>query len=268
MGRKRTCQIREYSGATKLLTLTAVALVMGSVAPALAQNADNQAQGADTQVDVIPDYAVGLDEWGYEGLYEEGSWTAEQVLDAEVYGPTDEEIGEVENIVVGTGGTIEALIIEVGGFWDIGDTHARVPWSEVEVGFENGDANVQVPVTEETIEDYDVFGGIAGEFRVVDDDDPFTPRGWRVTELINDYATLEGGVRYGWVEDLVFDQAGRLEAVVVDANYGAYGPYAYPYYGYGHGFRPGYPYYELPYGEAEIGELEPFDYDRFEGIED
>ena len=249
---------------TKLLTLTAMALVMGSVAPALAQQAETQAQDTQGQVDVVPGYAVGLDQWGYEGLYEEGAWTAEQLLDAEVYGPTGDEIGEVENIVVGTDGAVDALIAEVGGFWDIGDTHVRVPWSEIDVSFENGEANVQVPVTEETVEDYDLFGGIGGEFRVVDDDEPFTPRGWRVTELINDYVTLEGGVRYGWVEDLVFDEAGRLEAVVVDAAYGVYGPYAYPYYGYGYGFRPGYPYYELPYGEAEVAELEPFDYEQLE----
>ena len=34
--------------------------------------------------------------------------------------------------------------------------------------------SVQVPVTEETVEEYDLFGGIGGEFQVVDDDDPFT----------------------------------------------------------------------------------------------
>lgn len=126
----------------------------------------------------------------------------------------------------------------------------------------------RLPVTEETVEDYDVFGGIAGEFQVVDDDDPFTPRGWRVTELIDDYVTLQGGIRYGWVEDVVFDRGGRLQAVVVDALYSdPYGPYAYPFYGYGYDYRPGLPYYELPYGRGQVGALEPFDYGRFGDID-
>ena len=243
-------------------TAIAAALAFTAATPALAQ----QGAAARGNVDVVFDSEVGLDEWGYGGLYE-GTWAAQQVLDAPVYGPTGDEIGEVENVLVGTNGTVEGIIAEVGGFWDIGDTHVRVPWTEVEVAFENGEPRVQVPVTEATVEDYDLYGGIGGEFRVVDDDDPYTPRGWRATELIDDYVTLGEGQRYGWVEDLVFDQAGRLEAVVVDAAYGAaYGPYAYPFYGYGYGFRPGYNYYGLPYGEEEVAGMEPFEYERFEGV--
>ena len=250
-----------------LLTETAIvsALAFGAAAPALAQQ--TATTGTPPEVEVVAEEEVNLNEWGYEGLYED-TWTAEQVLDAPVYGPTDEEIGEVENIVVGTNGLVDGIIAEVGGFWDIGDTHVRVPWSEVEVASGGEDEpRVTIPVTEETVEDYDLYGGVAGEFRVVDDDDPYTPRAWRATELIDDYVTLEDGARYGWVEDLLFDQSGRLKAVVVDAAYGpAYGPYAYPFFGYGYGFYPGYDYYGLPYSEDEIAGagLEPFEYERFE----
>ena len=253
----------------KLRTLTAIALVMGAAAPAAAQQEATKAE----EVDVVAEDVVELNEWGYEGLYED-SWTAGQVLDAPVYGRTGEEIGDVENIMVGTGGLVESLILEIGGFIDIGDTHIRVPWSEVATQLREGVSRIEIPVTQETIEDlaegeYDLFGGVAGEFRVVDDDDPYTPRAWRVTELIDDYVVLEGGYRYGWVEDLVVDgDTGRLKAVVVDAVYGpAYGPYAFPFYGYGYGFDPGYPYYELPYGEQEVAQLEPLEREWLESVE-
>lgn len=274
---------------TKFLTSTAITAVAVAIAvPVSAQQEDPQQQQQQqaqqelqqqqdhrqltlgkAKVDVVHQGVIGLDEWSYGKLYDDGNWTAEQLLDAPVYGPAGDDIGEVENVLVGTDGTIDAIIAEVGGFWDIGDTHARVPWSEVEVTWEEagGEPRVEIPVTEETVEDYDLYGGVGGEFRVVDDDEPFTPRSWRVTELINDYVTLEGGARYGWVEDLLFDQGGRLQAVVVDAAYGpAYGPYAYPFYGYGYGFYPGYDYYGMPYTGEEIAGagLEPFDYDRFE----
>ena len=253
----------------KLRTLTAIALAMGFAAPAAAQQEATKAE----EVDVVAEDVVELNEWGYEGLYED-SWTAGQVLDAPVYGPTGEEIGDVENIMVGTNGLVESLILEIGGFLDIGDTHLRVPWSEVnaQLGGE-GAPRIEVPVTQETIEDlaegeYDLFGGVAGEFTVVGDDEASTPRAWRVTELIDDYAVLEGGARYGWVEDLLFDQAGRLKAVVVDAAYGpAYGPYAYPFFGYGYGFDPGYPYYALPYEEEEVAQLEPLEREWLESVE-
>jgi sporulation protein YlmC with PRC-barrel domain len=241
-----------------LLTSTAAISMLALAAPALAQDKG--------KVDVVAAGPMALDQWNYDELYQQGSWTAEQLFDADVIGPNGDEIGEVENIIVGKDGMIEAVIAEVGGFWDIGDTHVRVPWSEVDARFEDGEAKVHVPVTEDRVKDYDVFGG-DGAIKVVDDDDPATPRGWRATELIDDYVTLKNDERYGWVEDLVFDRQGKLRAVVVDATAGAAGgPYAYPYYGYGYGFRPGSPYYRMPYEQDEMSKLESFDYDRLEAM--
>lgn len=67
---------------------------------------------------------VALADWNYDELYQPGTWTAERMFDAEVIGLNGDEIGSVENIVIGTGGKAEAIIAEVGGFWDIGDTHS------------------------------------------------------------------------------------------------------------------------------------------------
>ena len=97
---------------------------------------------------------VNLDMWGYDQLYAEG-WRAEEFLDSDVYGPDGEEIGEVEDIVVGPDGSILSVVAEVGGFWDIGDTHVSVPWDQVEL---LADAEgIQIPVTEENVEDYGLY---------------------------------------------------------------------------------------------------------------
>ena len=40
----------------------------------------------------------------------------------EVYGETGEEAGEVEDLIIGPDGALQAVIVEVGGFLDIGDT--------------------------------------------------------------------------------------------------------------------------------------------------
>ena len=58
---------------------------------------------------------------------------------------------------------------------------------------------------------------------------------------------------------------GEVAAVVANASsgYGA-GYQAYPFYGYDYdmGWDAGSPYYDLPYSEDEVSELERFDYER------
>lgn len=226
--------------------------------------------GTDVAAETIGDplegaEVVSLAGWGYDELYAEG-WRAEWLLDSDVYGPEGEEIGEVEDIIVGPDGNILSVVAEVGGFWDIGDTHVSVPWDEVEVG--DGGDYVQIPVTEETVEDYGIYADTlltaeeAAEEMAKVDDAETGYRAWRVDELIGDYTYLQDRRDYGYVDDLIFNTAGELQAVVVqpDVGYGVGGYYAYPYYGYDYGWDPGYDYYELPYTAEEAGELEPFEY--------
>lgn len=86
------------------------------------------------------------------------------------------------------------------------------------------------------------------------------PRIWKATELLESRAFLNGNAGYGWITDLIFTTGGELHAVVVnaDATYGG-GYYAYPYYGYGlgyrYGWRPGAPYYNLGYDKSDIVNL-------------
>ena len=87
---------------SRLSTLTAIILALSVAERAVVQQERQEN-------DVIQEGVIGLVTWGYEGLYEEGSWTAEQLLDADVYGTAGDEIGEVENIVVGTVGLTEAV---------------------------------------------------------------------------------------------------------------------------------------------------------------
>ena len=171
------------------------------------------------------------------------------MTDTPVYGETGEDIGEVSNIFVGPDDQIQSIVVEAGGFLDIGDTHFRVPWDQVDLTA--GTEGVQVPVNEDNVEDFDLFG-----------DEPGTgPRSWRVSEVIGDYVRLEDGVNYGIVDDLIFDDAGELQSIVVNPSigYGVGGYYAYPWYGYDYGFDPGADYYDLPYARDDIAGLEPLD---------
>lgn len=266
---------------TRLLTIAAATALSTTMAAhsAFAQQVQVPRVGAPEQV---PDQAIQAqqdqpaiispNEWNYEALYT-GGFRGEQLLDADVYGAegaeANEEIGDVENVILDQNNRIIAVIAEVGGFWDIGDTHVAVPWEQVTL-LQDG---VRVPVNEENVEEYGLFRDHsyftledAQQTRVVDDDLTTGPRSWKLSDLIDDFAVLRDGQSYGYVDDVIFDRQGQLQAVVVepDVAYGARGPYAYPFYGYNVGWDPGYDYYQLPYTEQEVAGFEPFQYEAMQ----
>lgn len=227
------------------------------------------AQRLDEAMGTSLDPVVLLSTWSYDPLYADG-WRSEEIWDAAVFGPEGQEIGEVENVLVGLDGKILSIIAEVGGVWDIGDTHINVPWSEVRVG-ENFD-RVTIPVNEENVAGYSLFrdwnltaGEAKAETTDVDDDLAVGPHAWKLTDILDDYVMLKGGVPYGYVDDVIFDQTGMLQAIMVrpDVTWGARGPYAYPYSAWG----PALNYHVLPYARADLEGLAPFDYDKLAGNE-
>ncbi|WP_119459479.1 PRC-barrel domain-containing protein [Rhodospirillaceae bacterium SYSU D60014] len=234
-----------------LSTTTAIATVLVAFAFAPAQAQDTESSEAQNTASKDP---IDITTWNYSDLY--AGWSVENFLDADVYDEDGEEIGEVEDLVVNPDGQVEELVIEAGGFLDIGDAHFTYPWQNAEIVSPD---RVEVEFDDENIESYSLFGDVEGE--------SVGPRSWRITELIDDYAALDEGVRYGWVDDVIISQQGEIQAVVVqpDVTYGVGGPYAWPYYGYDGGFDPGLDYYKVPYTEDEVADLGIFDYDQLEG---
>ncbi|HKL45643.1 MAG TPA: PRC-barrel domain-containing protein [Roseovarius sp.] len=242
---------------------TATAITLVAAIPAFAQDSENQdSDGDSVQV---------LATWTYAPLYEDG-WSVENMFNVtDVTGPGDEVIGDVENVIFRNNGEVLGIVAQVGGFWDIGDTHVFVPWDDVSVGDDLSQA--QVPVTEEEVDDFDIFGATEGDAmvaesdasdtNVVDDDLVAGESVFKATDLIGDYAYLSDGVQYGYVADLIV-QDGRISAVVSDAaSYGRSGYYAYPYQ-YGRGSPRMGPRYQMPYDQSEIDTIESFDYTQLQ----
>ncbi|MEX2615244.1 MAG: PRC-barrel domain-containing protein [Alphaproteobacteria bacterium] len=246
------------------LTVASLAAALGIAltAPASGQeqrpaNASEKTAARSETVDII-----ALRDWDYQALYDNG-WSARRLMDTSVYGPEGDEIGEVENIIIDENGHALAIIAEVGGFWDIGDTHVAVPWDEV--GRENAD-RVTIPVREETVEDYSIFHvvGNVGATKRVAEDVTAGPRKWKATELLDDYVVLANDENYGYVSDLIFDNDGAVRSVIVApaSGHGYVGPFAYPFYRYPHAWSPGHEYYRLPYSREEVSRAELFDYNK------
>lgn len=207
--------------------------------------------------------------WSYDQIYSSG-WSGKGLMDqGTVYGPNGDDIGSIENLIIGDDGRLLGVIAEVGGFLDIGDTHVFVPWDQLEIDLEND--RVTIPVTEENIENYvykdDVLTKDDMQRRQVVSSDLATgPRVWKATELLDDRAVLSTGVAFGWVTDLIFSPEGSLQSVVVtaDASFRG-GYYAYPYHGHRYGWHPGANQYNVAEDVATVLKLGRFDYDKMGG---
>lgn len=200
---------------------------------------------------VSADTTVDIKTWDNTYLYD--GWSANDLLGEEVYGQAGESVGEVEDFIVGPDGMIKKVVVEGGGFFDIGDSHVAVPWNEVRRA---GTSSITVPVTEGNLDNFGLFDNV--------DDVPPKPSNFRLSEMIGDSATADG-VGYGRVEDVIFNNQGKIEAVIVE-----------PAYGYGYGvhsvavpydagvYDPYSPYYTMPYAVEELAEIRPFNYSRFD----
>lgn len=222
--------------------------------------------------DAQPDRMAGgndvvvLSDWVYDPLYE-SAWSMDDMIgQTDVIGLAGDEIGEVENLVIGDDGRIVALIAEVGGFWDMGDTHVSIPWGEVQLSTDLD--NVKVPIDADSVDQYMTFGERsvllkeqADRIVTVQENSDTGTEVFKATDLIGDYAYLDDGVQYGYVDDLLV-RKGRLSAIVIDAHgYDRPGHFAFPYGLDGawlpHGLR-----YEVPYTSGQIAAIQTFDYDQ------
>lgn len=211
-----------------------------------------------------------LAEWEYNSIYDAGGIRAEYLITEEVFGRHGEEIGNVENAIISAKGRIVALILEVGGFWEISDTQIVIHWEQVKLipdGF-------KVPVSVENYDDYLLFGedsvvsASVKNPQQVDKIAAAASKTWKLTALLGDYAVLQGGIGYGYVDDVIFSKDGRIMALIVQSSIAAFGfgAYAFPYYGYKYGWQPYDNIYVLPYGPSAVKALEPFRYERFDGV--
>ena len=244
-----------------------------AIDPALLSEEDALAE----ETIVTADSAAALSEpatlegWSYDEVYASGI-SINEILGADVYGPDEDDIGDVENVLFDLEGNVLSIIAEIGGFLDLGDTHVNIPWEMVSA--EEWEDGVIIPFDEDDIEDnivaYEevVTPESASEVQEVSGDGPGvvdTAEGtWRATDMIGDFARLregDGFVNQGLVDDIVV-QDGRIAAMVVSPDPAgldsAPGIYGFPYAGQA-GWNDAEGVYDMPYERAEAERLQPFD---------
>lgn len=245
-----------------------------ATAPALAQDEVTGSVGSDTAVNqtTIQAEIVPLAGWQTEQPYQ-GGWSVDDLIGADVYTPASAmDQGDVKNVLFDTDGNILSIVAEVGGLFELGDVHVNIPWDQVD--YDPDEDRVIVPVTVENVGDYGLYSdevvtsfAAAGDIMEVSGDGAGEvgtgPRVFRATDLLQDYVRIQdqgNWSNYGFIDDVIV-RDGSIAAVVVqpDVGWGRPNAYAYPYYGYGSGWTPGSPYYDLPYQRGDIEGLQPME---------
>lgn len=179
-----------------------------------------------------------------------------------VYGDDGEEIGDVTDIVLGPEGPILSIVAEIDGIWE---TRVSVPWEDVVPNNpDDGIAGVLVPVEEddELIFEATVSPEVAAtEIREIGEQLVLTGGAWLATDLLGDWARLEGpdGPRaFGIVQD-AFVERGGIFALVIRPEPSSRMPglISVPFPHEAIDWTPGKPFVDLGYSFETLMEAPP-----------
>lgn len=73
----------------------------------------------------------------------ENTILADTLIGSTVYSPTDESVGDINDLIINIDGTVEGVVIGVGGFLGIGEKRVAVEMSSIEV-LPNDDGSVRL----------------------------------------------------------------------------------------------------------------------------
>ena len=169
-------------------------------------------------------------------------YRASRLLGSAVFSLKGEYLGAVRNMILADDGQIVSLLVEGFRTKDEPEFISRIPFKRVLRPLHEG--ALVADFADLRSREYGLFvdpGQAQAE-----------PHEFSISKIIGDYARLQAGQGYGYVSDLVFDNSGKLAAVVIsrEASAGG-GTYAFPYPGETGRWSPKLSYYGLPYVTAD-----------------
>jgi ribosomal 30S subunit maturation factor RimM len=83
-----------------------------------------------------------------------------KLVGAKVYNGANENIGSVEDIILKADGTMDEVVLSVGGFLGIGEKYVAMPFSALKVSREGGSVKITTDGTKDSLKalpDYQFF---------------------------------------------------------------------------------------------------------------
>lgn len=125
----------------RMLTSATLALLLAGGAAFAAEGAKEGAMGAQDSSQQQAASPSSSDPASQSGMQSGGSaqqasaeMTSDRLMDMNVRGSQNEEIGDVEKLVIDPqSGEIKGVVVSVGGFLGIGDKNVLLPWDQVQL---------------------------------------------------------------------------------------------------------------------------------------
>lgn len=83
----------------------------------------------------------------------DGSMNVSRIIGAKVESGTGDNLGEVHEVVVGKEGSINGVVVDVGGFLGMGEHSVLLDWKEMELVERDGDEIVMVQATKDSLKE-------------------------------------------------------------------------------------------------------------------
>lgn len=83
-----------------------------------------------------------------------------KIVGAKVYNDANDNIGSVEDIVLKADGSMDEVVLSVGGFIGIGDKYVAVPYSDLKISRDGNSLKVMTKATKDSLKalpDYQFF---------------------------------------------------------------------------------------------------------------
>src|SRR5665647_788548 len=83
---------------------------------------------------------------------EQGEWRASTLIDTKVTNAAGETIGDINDVLIDKDGKVAAVVLGVGGFLGVGERHAAVTFSSLQLTRDaNGNLLARVDVTKDQL---------------------------------------------------------------------------------------------------------------------
>lgn len=79
-------------------------------------------------------------------------WLASNYMGKTVYGPNNERVGDVNDILIDRTGTATAIVVGVGGFLGMGEKNVAVPFTSIQMNPRDGRDELHMNVTKGDLE--------------------------------------------------------------------------------------------------------------------
>ncbi|WP_409560293.1 PRC-barrel domain-containing protein [Hyphomicrobium sp. B1] len=95
--------------------------------------------------------AATLPAFAADNMQTADEFRTSKLVGAKVYNNANENIGSIEDIVLKPDGTMDEVVLSVGGFLGIGDKYVGVPFSSLKVGRDGDSEKITTDATKDSL---------------------------------------------------------------------------------------------------------------------